>query len=239
MVAYNATLLLGFVNFAVAIGIALLLAAAWITWRDRYPRRTVAVAVIGTVALFFCHLMGLVFFFALIAGHELQWLCVRRARGPMSARIAALVPLAAVPLGLYLMSPLAPLAAETEFSSRPKSCGNWSFRLPTTFCRSTSPQPARSPFSCSAASPRVAAASPPAPACPAADRRLYLATPWAFKGTYFFDTRFMIMLGFLLFGAVLPNRSAPQRDAHRDHLLHAAVCHPDGYCRLCLGRTSG
>jgi hypothetical protein len=34
---------------------------------------------------------------------------------------------------------------------------------------------------------------------------LFLATPWAFKGTYFLDIRFAIMLGFLLFGAVLPH----------------------------------
>ena len=33
---------------------------------------------------------------------------------------------------------------------------------------------------------------------------LFLAAPWAFKGTYFLDTRFVIMLGFLLFGALLP-----------------------------------
>ena len=33
---------------------------------------------------------------------------------------------------------------------------------------------------------------------------LFLAAPWAFKGTYFLDTRFAIMLGFLLFGALLP-----------------------------------
>ena len=33
---------------------------------------------------------------------------------------------------------------------------------------------------------------------------LYLVAPWAFKGTFFFYERFAIMLGFLLFAAVLP-----------------------------------
>ncbi|MGA8196648.1 MAG: hypothetical protein WB902_25170, partial [Acetobacteraceae bacterium] len=97
LIAYNATLLLGFVNFVAAIGIALLLAGAWIIWRDRAPRRTLALAVIGTVALFFCHLMGLVFFYALIAGYELEWIRVHRTeRAAMFARVAALAPLAAV-----------------------------------------------------------------------------------------------------------------------------------------------
>ncbi|HEX3402927.1 MAG TPA: hypothetical protein VHT74_21635, partial [Acetobacteraceae bacterium] len=65
LVAYNGTVLLGFINFVVAIGIALLLAASWIAWRDRYPALTVTLAGIGTIALFFCHLMGLVFFYVL------------------------------------------------------------------------------------------------------------------------------------------------------------------------------
>src|SRR5206468_3412952 len=37
LVAYNATLLLGFLNFVASLGLALLLAAAWIVWRNRYP----------------------------------------------------------------------------------------------------------------------------------------------------------------------------------------------------------
>ena len=78
LVAYNATLLLGFMNFVAAIGIALLLAAAWIAWRERH-RCGVAVACrLGTVALFFCHLMGLLFFYVLIAGYELEQLWRRR-----------------------------------------------------------------------------------------------------------------------------------------------------------------
>ena len=91
LVAYNATLLLGFLNFVAAIGIALLLAAGWIAWRERHPARTVALATVGAVALFFCHLMGLLFFFVLIAGHELEQLWLRRAHwATVPARLAAL-----------------------------------------------------------------------------------------------------------------------------------------------------
>ncbi len=206
LVAYNATLLLGFVNFVAAIGIALLLAAAWITWRDRAPRRAMVLAVIGTVALFFCHLMGLVFFYALIAGYELEWIWAHRTeRAAMLARIAALAPLAAVPLGLYLLSPLAPLPAETEFLSLADKTRQLVFPfvnyvLPLDIA--TACAVGAFLLACIAKGRcRVTAGSGPALLLVAG---LYLAAPWAFKGTFFFYKRFAIMLGFLLFAAVLP-----------------------------------
>src|SRR6202012_5195212 len=72
LVAYNATFLLGFLDFVSSTCIALLLGAACIVWRDRYPKRTIAAAAVVAIVLFFCHLMGLLFFFVLIAGHELE-----------------------------------------------------------------------------------------------------------------------------------------------------------------------
>jgi len=66
LVAYNATFLLGFLNFVAGIGMALLFGAAWIAWRDRYPKLVAIIANVGTIALFFCHLMGLLFFCVLI-----------------------------------------------------------------------------------------------------------------------------------------------------------------------------
>jgi hypothetical protein len=206
LVAYNATLLLGFVNFVAAIGTALLLAAAWIAWRDRAPLRTTALAIIGTVALFFCHLMGLVFFYALIAAYELEWLCAHRTeRSAMLARLAALAPLAGVPLGLYLLSPLALLPAKTEFL--PLADKTWQLVFP--FVNYVLPLDIAT--ACAVGTFLVACIAKGRCRMTASSglalllvTGLYLAAPWAFKGTYFFDTRFAIMLGFLLFGAVLP-----------------------------------
>ncbi len=206
LVAYNATLLLGFVNFVAAIGIALLLAVAWITWRDRVPGRALALAVIGTVALFFCHLMGLVFFYALIAGYELGWIWAHRTeRTAMFARIATLVPLAAVPLGLYLLSPLAPLPAEIEFlpladKTRDLVFPFVNYVLPLDIA--TACAVGAFLLGCIAKGCcRMTASSGLALMLVAG---LYLVAPWAFKGTFFFYERFAIMLGFLLFAAVLP-----------------------------------
>src|SRR5262249_48575311 len=96
----------------------LLLAAVWIAYRDRTLSRTMALSIIGIVALFFCHLMGVVFFFALIAGHELKWIWIRRTDcAAVLGRIASLAPLVVVPAGLYLLSPFAPMAADIVFPS--------------------------------------------------------------------------------------------------------------------------
>lgn len=206
LVAYNATLLLGFLNFLAAIGIALLLAAAWLAWRDRYPRRLLTLAAIGTIALFFCHLMGLVFFYLLIAGYELARLWSHRVHASvMLTRIAATLPIIAPPLVLYLLSPLAPVATEIEYASLADKTRQLIFPfanylLPLDIatgcivvafllaCIAT--RRCRIGFIAGTAMVLVAV--------------LYLATPWAFKGTYFLDIRFLIMLGFLLFGALLP-----------------------------------
>jgi hypothetical protein len=206
LVAYNGTVLLGFINFVAAIGIALLLAASWIAWRDRYPALTVTLAGIGTIALFFCHLMGLVFFYVLIAGYELTRLWSRRTHPrALLARMAAVMPIIAPPLVLYLISPLASLADETEFASvayklRQLVFPFANYLLPLDI--GTGCMVCIFLLACAASGRcRVTLGSGLALLLIAG---LYLATPWAFKGTYFLDTRFTIMLGFLLFGAVLP-----------------------------------
>ena len=208
LVAYNATLLLGFLNFVAAIGIALLLAAAWIAWRERHPARTVALATTGTVALFFCHLMGVLFFFVLIAGHELEQLWHRRTFWPaVPARLAALAPLVVASLGLYLVTPLAPLVDRIEFTppadkARQLVLPFANYILPldiVTACMVGT-------FLLGCLAKRRCRASPGSVVALLLTALLFLAAPWAYKGTYFLDTRFVIMLGFLLFGALLPAR---------------------------------
>ena len=206
LVAYNATVLMGFVNFVAALGIALLLAAAWIAWRERHPWGMVALACIGTVALFFCHLMGLVFCYVLIAGRELEMLWPQRHdKAAVAARIAAALPLGILPLGLYLMSPLGAMSADTEFATLPSKLEQLVFPflnylLPldiATGCIVGGFLLACSVF-------RRCRITPGSGAALALLAGLYLVSPWAFKGTYFLDTRIVIMLGFLLFAAWLP-----------------------------------
>jgi hypothetical protein len=206
LVAYNATLLLGFLNFVAAIGGALLLAAVWIAHRDRAPCRVMALSIIGIVALFFCHLMGVVFFFALIAGHELAWIWVRRTDGAAAlVRIALLVPLAVVPVGLYLLSPLASMATDIAFPSLAVKARQLIFPFVNYL------MPLDIITACTVGAfilacfvtgrYRITSGSGVALLLVAA---LYLVTPSDFKGTFHFDLRFAIMLAFLLFGGILP-----------------------------------
>ena len=54
--------------------------------RPLSARAVALLAGIGTVALFFCHLMGLVFFYVLIAGYELERLWLHRTQPEPSWR---------------------------------------------------------------------------------------------------------------------------------------------------------
>jgi hypothetical protein len=206
LVAYNATVLLGFLNFVAAVGLALLLAAAWIAWRDRYPRRIVVLAAAGCIALFFCHLLGLLFFYLLIAGYELQCLWRhRRQVWAMLVRSAALLPLVLVPLGLYLVSPLAALSDATEFSSltvklRQLILPFANYILPLDIATAC----IVGAFLLICFAKGWLRVSPIGSLPLLLTTLLFLAAPFSFKGTYLLDTRFVILLGFLLFGAVLP-----------------------------------
>jgi hypothetical protein len=206
LVAYNATLLLGFLNFVAAIGMALLLAAAWIEWRDRYPLRVATLAPLGCVALFFCHLMGLLFFYVLIAGYELQKLWPHRLQvSAVLVRFAGLVPTVLVPFGLYLVSPLASLSDATEFSSfavkfRQLVLPFANYILPLDIATAC----IVGAFLLASFAKGWLRVSPIGNLPLLLTALLFLAAPFSFKGTYLLDTRFVILLGFLLFGAVLP-----------------------------------
>lgn len=92
LVAWNNCLLYGFINFSIALGLALLLAAAWLRWRESRPFRAVAIAAFGALVLFACHLMGLVFFAVLISGTELFRVLERgRSAGVTQGRLPVMV----------------------------------------------------------------------------------------------------------------------------------------------------
>ena len=113
LVAYNSSLLGGFLNFQIGIGVALLLAAAWLRWREQHPVWAIALATLGAPVLFACHLMGLLFFALLVGGAEL----FRLYRDPASVlrRGAALLLVFAAPAALYAISPLRQLGGDAEF----------------------------------------------------------------------------------------------------------------------------
>ena len=90
----------------------MLFAAAWLTWRERRPVATIAAAAAASVVLFFCHLMGLVFFLVLIGSAEAHAMWRERA---VLVRSASLLPVLTGPMVLWLLTALREAPTETHW----------------------------------------------------------------------------------------------------------------------------
>ncbi len=204
-IAYHYCLLLGFLNFSLALGVAILLAAAWVRWREARPALAIGLAIAGAPVLFLCHLMGLVCFGLLIGGAELCAV-VRQPRG-IVRRGLVLAAVFATPAGLYAMSALAPLGGDAEFLP----IGTKLAQLATVFTAYS--------WTLDMATAAVAFGVPavgvwrgwgrvPGPAAYAAGLvvAVFAAAPFAWKGTYLLDTRFAVLLAFMLFACFVPRR---------------------------------
>ncbi len=211
---YNATSLRGFLNFAAATGIAMLFAAAWISWRDRSPFLALAVAALGAVVLYFCHLTGLVFFAVLIGAHEAAWLRPGPFRvGRIAARALpdALVFLA--PVVLYAMSDLGQTRGAAFFRTASEKAAAslypvidyyWPLDLATAaVCAGVAVLCLARRWCFVPFQPALAAIVLIA---------LFLALPHGFKQTFDLDTRFIVMAAVLAPAAPISTR-LPRRAA--------------------------
>jgi predicted anti-sigma-YlaC factor YlaD len=216
LVAYNDGLLYGFLNFQIALGLALLLAAAWLRWRETQPRRAIALAILGAPILFACHLMGLIFFALLIGSAELFQL----SRATIARRTLVLALVFAAPVALYALSDLRRLGGDATFLPT----GEKLLQLVTTFVNYNWPLDVATAC-CAIALPILGVllrwGRVPGPAAIAIALLLviFLAAPFGWKGTFLLDTRFAIMLGFMLFAGFVPtNVPTPVR-----HTVTAAL----------------
>jgi hypothetical protein len=208
LVAYNSTFLLGFLNWQIGSGLAMLCAAGWLTWRELRPVTTIAAAMAASVLLFFCHLMGVVFFLVLIGSAELR--AMRDFRAVLT-RGAGLLLVMAGPIVL------ATLAAVHDAPAAP----HWP-RVDVKLVNAASPfVNYMFPLDMISAvlvyggiavgvglgwlvvTPRAVAAMVILPLA-------YFVLPFDLMSASFLDMRFAVMFGFLLFAAI---DLAPQRDA--------------------------
>jgi hypothetical protein len=206
LTAWNATLLLGFLNFIASLGLALLLAAAWLRGRELRPLRSLAWAIPGAVVLFFCHLMGLLLFALLIGAHEAASLRRPWLRNALR-RTAMLVAVGAVPAALYLSSDLRGMAGEAVYL--PPAAKAAQLLVPfVNYLRPLDVLTAGAvlAFLAACAATGRLRVSPTAGIALLLVAGLYAVAPFGFKGTYNLDTRFAIILGLLLFAAVRPER---------------------------------
>ena len=206
ILAYGGSMLLGFLNFQISIGLALLLAAVWLMWREKRPWPTVVMAIVGAVALFACHLMGLVFFGLLIGAAELAR--PHPFRMPDVVRRGAVLALVfAMPVGLYAASNLAGLGGDGAW------WGLWGKlrQLRTPFIAYNGWLDALSGVA-TYGIPLVAVLLRrgrfPAPAAWAIGLLVlaYLPAPYAWKGTFQLDARLTTMLAFMMFAGFVPMR---------------------------------
>ena len=95
-------------NFQISVGLAPVCAAAWLHWRERRPVSVAAFGVVAAGALFFSHLMGLLFFALMIGCYECDSLAKTRRDCHRAVhacrRILVLLPAAAISVGLYWAS---------------------------------------------------------------------------------------------------------------------------------------
>ncbi|HBK07675.1 MAG TPA: hypothetical protein DDZ81_17785 [Acetobacteraceae bacterium] len=236
LVAFNSCLLYGFLNFEISLGLALLLAAAWLRWREDHPTRTLVLAMAGASLLFACHLMGLVFFGLLIVGAELFHIgpavlvLAKRPPSPaMTGKLMAAPPtrpessaaalfrrgvflalVFAAPAILYVASTLRQLGGDAEFLPISAKLvqlltafANYDRRLDMATALVAIILPA---LCLLLRLGRV----PGAAAVPMVLLLIaFLAAPFAWKGTQSLDTRFAIMLAFMLFAGFVPVRWPP------------------------------
>ena len=212
---FNALFLMGFMNFAIAIGIALWGAAAWIHYRERKPLLAIASgALIGTIVFFF-HMMGFCFYALLVGCYELIAIADGvRTRGGLllgvkRASVAAIPFL--VPAGLYLLSPLDKLGSAPLWAG--VSVKMWSLLVPfldysVVFDLIVIAPVAACLIYCLLR--RKISVSRPGLLAIAILIVAYVLLPVRMKGVWWVDTRMVAMLGFLVFAVFLP-RGLTQR----------------------------
>jgi len=214
--AYNALFLFGFMNFLLALGMALLAAAAWLRWRESHPVWVTALGALATIAIFFMHLFGLVFLAVLVGSEELATFWRRRRTGAagwsLLLRRAAMGAIAfAPPLVLVLLAPIDQLEGRVFY--RPIWHKLYCLTEPFLAYDGTLDALTGGLF---AVGLYVAARHGRLRAAPGIGLALaglfvaYLICPFSMKGTGFLDARFPIMLGLLLFAGLRPQGLSPR-----------------------------
>ncbi|SEH96917.1 hypothetical protein [Tardiphaga sp. OK245] len=209
IVAYNGIFLLGFMNFLLSVGVALIAAAAWLALRRRGGTWTVALAgALSAALIFFCHLYGVVFFALLIGSRELAVLQQHRRWNSLRLRMVGgavvLVALTLLPaLILYIMSPLAEGGA---------AAGDWKlinkiWGIFTPFMTSHVALTLASGlmvFVFVILNWRQAVVAPGVVLVLAALGIVYVVMPSSIKGGTFADVRLALIMGLTLFAGVQP-----------------------------------
>jgi hypothetical protein len=215
--AFNALFLMGFMNFELAIGIALWGAAAWIHYREKFPAATVATGALVATLAFFFHMFGFCFYALLIGSYELSLLVGHdfrtRPEPRYAARRVALLAIALLlPVVLYFSSPLQHVQDAAGWPHPAQKVANFfgpfleyssAFDILTVI-----PLIAFLIFCVMQRRARISAAALIAFVVLLA---IYVVMPRSIKGTYFMDIRLPVMMGFMVFAGFMPKMFASRK----------------------------
>jgi hypothetical protein len=216
LTAYNALFLFGFMNFLLALGMALLVAAAWLRWREPHPVAVTLFCALATVAIFFMHLFGLLFLAVLLGCTELAafWQ-LRRTNGAGWADLLRRAVMGAIvftpPVVLCLLAPIDHLDNGVRY--RPLWHKLYCLMEPFLAYDGRVDALTGGVFLAGlyvAWRHRRLRIAPGIPLALALLFVAYLVCPFVMKQTGFIDARFPIMLGLLLFAGLRPTALSPQ-----------------------------
>jgi hypothetical protein len=210
LVTCNALFLLGFLNFGLSNGLAMLAGAGWFRWRESRPVATVVLSVLAACALFFCHLAGVLFFLVLVAACEAERCWDARADGFLRNAVrrgAAVAGVAAGPAALYAATALSGTGGTVIYAS-PGRKGmlalypvlNYDFWLDLGTGLAIAGVLAAGLMTGRLVVPvrwRIVIG---------ALLLLFLVSPEMLKGLAYVDSRFAVLLGFAIFAGVRPVR---------------------------------
>jgi hypothetical protein len=208
--AFNSLFLMGFMNFEIAIGIAMWGAAAWIRYREQSPWSAIAVGLVVAPLVFFFHLMGFFFYALLVGCYELFAILdggLRERGGSINAvkrASLAAIPFLA-PACLYLSSSLNKLSSAPIWGSR--STRAWSLLIPFLDYSLTFDLLVIAPvigFLAWCVITSKVEVSRPGLLAASILALGFLVLPVSIKTVWWVNTRMIVMLGFLVFAVFMP-----------------------------------
>lgn len=209
LIAYNGPFFLGFMNFLLALSLALISAACWIVLRRRnWTLRKVLIGAVAAVLIFFCHIFGVILFALLIGGDELDRLWERYRSGVLRSRDVAY----AVGTLLAVLSPVIVLYFLSPLGDGNVSVGEWRgltklWRIFAPFMTTSAELTLTTGIAVVSLLILIRRGGRFAPGMPLIFIVLVLAfvvAPSALNGGTFVDLRFAMMIGLLLFAGVQP-----------------------------------
>nr|WP_294543698.1 hypothetical protein [uncultured Rhodopila sp.] len=234
LVGFNGIFLLGFLNYEIAQGLALVAAAAWIALHEERPVAAALLGVAAVVVLFFCHLMGVLIFLLLIGSAEAAFLWPRIRRPELPAVILRPVAMLLPPIGatllLYALSALSQHGGNTTWMAWKSKLvfSLMPFMLNYVFWLDVLTSGIVAGFLAGCLLTGHGRVAPKAVVAIAVLAVAYPLVPSFFKGTGLADTRIPVIIGLLIFAGIRPERLSR-------HAESLAMC---GFALLLLVRIS-